>query len=218
MPVPQVSPCHPLRALDAIAAGILLVCGLVFLPGAGRTALGDLSSLLVIPAWVACLGVLCLRGYARPLFRVKMAALLVAGLVPFASWWVRFGGNLYLVVNGTLASFTGIWLLFELAELVLAEAERLRIPGLVSAGRNGIVVLIYFLLIPVAALHVSFALSMLLGKGPLLEDLQASWHFVPAPMRWLPLLPVANVARLIWLLRGALWAQSPIDPEMEDER
>jgi hypothetical protein len=216
MPVSQASPCHPLRALDAIAAGILLVCGLVFLPGAGRTALGDLSSLLVVPAWVACLGVLFLRGCARSLFRAKAVALLVAGLVPFASWWVRFSGNLYLVVNGTLAIFAGIWLLFELADMVLAEGERLRNPGLVSAARGAIVALIYFLLIPVAALYVSFALSLLLGKEPLLEDLRDSWRLVPGVMRWLPLLPAANVARLIWLLRGALWTTSPIDPDSEE--
>ena len=215
MPVPQASPCHPLSALDAIAAGILLACGLVFLPGAGQTPLWDLSGILVFPSWVACAGVLALRGCARPLFRVKLAALLVAGLVPFSPWWLRSGGNLFLVVNGTLANFAAIWLAFELVELVIAEAERLHNPGLRRAGRTGLVMLIYFLLIPVTALHVSFALSLFVGGGAILEDLRESWHLVPAPMRWLPLLPVANVARLLWLLRGALWAHASLDLEKE---
>ncbi|MBT3286596.1 MAG: hypothetical protein HN849_12780 [Victivallales bacterium] len=215
MPVSQASPCRPLWALDIAAAGTLLVCGLVFLPGAGRTPLGDLSGLLAVPAWGACLGVLLLRGCARPLFRLKLAALVVAGLAPFASWGVRFSGSLFLVANGTLASFVGVWFLFEVAEMVAAEAERLRNPGLVAAARKGIVYLLYFLLIPLAALHVSFALSCFVGRAAIVEDLRESWHLIPTPMRWLPLLPVANVARLLWLLRGALWSHATTEIEGE---
>lgn len=218
MPVPQASPCHPLSALDAIAAGVLLVCALVFLPGVGQTPLGDLSGVLVFPSWVACAGVLTLRGCARPLFRAKLAALLVAGLVPFVSWGLRFGGNIFLVVNGTLASFTAIWLAFELVELVIAEAERLHNPGLWRAGRTGLVMLIYSLLIPVTALHVAFALFLAGGSGAILEDLGESWHMLPAAVhwaRWIPLVPIANVARLLWLLRGALWAHASFDLEKE---
>lgn len=216
MPVPQASPCHPLSALDAIAAGILLACGLVFLPGAGQTPLWDLSEIIVIPAWVTCAGILTLRGCARPLFRVKLAALLVAGLAPFGPWWLRYGGNLFLVLNGTLANFAAIWLAFELVELVLGEAERLHNPGLHRAGRNGLILLIYLLLIPVTALHVAFACSLVGGGNTILEDLRESWQLAPSPMRWLPLLPVANVARLLWLLRGALWAHASLELEKEE--
>jgi hypothetical protein len=177
---------------------------------------GDLSGLVVLPVWLACLGVLMLRGCAVSLFRAKLAAIAVAGLAPFVSWWLRFGGSLYLVLNGTMATFAAIWLLFELVELVLAEGERLHNPGLVQAGRGGLLFLIYFLLIPVAALNVAFVLSIARGHGVIPEDLAESWQLVPAPLRWLPIVPVANVARLLWLLRGALlWSHSLSETEAE---
>lgn len=209
MPAPPASSCHPLPALDAIAAGVLLVCGLVFLPGAGRTPFWDLSALTVLPAWLACLGALSLRDGARPLFRTHLVALLVAGLAPFAIWGTRYGGNLFLVANATLATFAAIWLAFELVALVRAEAERLGDARLLRDAHRGLFLLTYFLLIPVAALHVSFLLSLFTGSGAILEDLRDSWHLVPAPMRWLPLLPAANVGRLVWLLRGALATRLP---------
>ncbi|MDX9981727.1 MAG: hypothetical protein RBU25_17030 [Lentisphaeria bacterium] len=206
MPVPQPSPCQPLPALDAIAAGVLLVCGLVFLPGAGQSPFWDLSGIVAVPVWLACLGMLVLRHSARPLFRAKLAALALAGLAPFAAWSFRYGGNLFLVVNGTLATFAAIWFAYEIVELVVAEARHLGNPDLLRAGRNGLFLLTYFLLIPVAALHVSFALSILADSGAILEDLRDSWHLVPAPLRWIPLLPAANVGRLAWLLRATLAA------------
>jgi len=209
MPVPPAPPCHPLPALDAIAAGVLLVCGLVFLPGAGHNPLWSLSGIVAVPAWLACLGVLALRNCARPLFRAKLAAITTAGLAPFASWGLRYGGNLFLVVNGTLAAIAAIWFAFEVVEMILAEARRLDDPELTRACRNGLFLLTYFLVIPVAALHVSFALSILANTGTILEDLRESWHLVPAPLRWVPLLPAANVGRLVWLLRGSLAAQAP---------
>ncbi len=206
MPVPPTSPCQPLPALDAIAAGVLLVCGLIFLPGAGHSPFWDLSGIVAVPAWLACLGVLALRHSARPLFRAKLAAIALAGLAPFAAWGFRYGGNLLLVVNGTLATFAAIWFAFEIVELVVAEARRLGNRDLLRAGRNGLFLLTYFLLIPVAALHVSFALSVLADTGAILEDLRDSWYLVPAPLRWVPLLPAANVGRLAWLLRATLAA------------
>ena len=212
MPVSLASPCRPAWALDAIAVGVLSACGLLFLPGAGRTPLGDPGHLLAQAAWLACAGALALRGAARPLFRLRLAALAAAGLAPFASWGVRFAGNPFLVGNGTLALLAGVWLLFELAETVVAEAERLRNPWLALEARRGIALLLYFLLIPVAAVHVSFALSLLVGRGAVLEDLRETWRLVPAALRWilvLPAIPVANVARLLWLLRSALCPPPP---------
>jgi hypothetical protein len=211
MPVPQSSSCQPLSALDAVAFGVLLVCGLIFLPGAGHSPFWDLGGVVVVPAWIACLGVLLLRNCARPLFRAKLAALALAGLAPFASWGFRYGGNLFLVVNSTLATFAAIWFAYEVVEVVIAEAGRLGSPSLLRAGRHGLFLLTYFLLIPVAALHVSFALSILADTGAVLEDLGDSWHLVPAHLRWIPLLPAANVGRLVWLLRGTIGAQSTQD-------
>lgn len=196
------------RCLDGLAWSLLLLSAVVYLPRAGRTYLGDLDLMYMVPVLLGAmfsyrLGNVCWEeGMAGEGGRLWAAWLSLMGLAPFVSWWQRCSDSLYLAIGAMVALGVLGWALLELVAAVsgLAAARsirRLRREALVAR-----VLLLYLLLIPILALSITFALSSLSGMTPLPSDWLRSWRIIPSWGRGLlsycPLVAVLNLVRVLF--------------------
>lgn len=204
------------RALDGIAYGLLAVAVIVCHPELGRTWLGDLSNLHLLP-----LAGMAVATYALPAgnrgdsnwhgarWRLRVAVLLALGLNPFISWWVRSVDNVYLLLTAAAAMFASVWYLLELAVALRVLLHSCGSPKMEMEARIARVLILYFIMIPTTAVHVSFAGALLMFPGTALSDLLRTWSFVPSFVRGLMLLAVLHVEWLLWRTHRVVLARRP---------
>lgn len=193
------------RALDGIAYCLLATTLIVFLPFAGRTPLGELGHLHIVPV----LGICCatLRFPDLPnrdgtenglIWRLKAASLAALGLTPFISWWLRTLESPYFLIVGTAGLFAANWYLFELASFVrqvfvICGDDRLLFEAKLARG-----MIFYCVFIPTLGVNLTFLGALLLVPETVLSDLLRTWEFLPHPVRFLMLLAILNLLFLIW--------------------
>lgn len=217
---------HPSRwrALDAQAWALVTMVCTLYLPQVGRTYLGDLSLLYMGPVVWALLAVLALGepvGLRRPwqAWRLRAAWISFAGLGPFVAWWLRCADLPYLAVAAFLAMLSACWAFLETCALVARLARSRALPGLAVDALLARIALLYFLVIPLLALWVTFVAALLAGWATLPGDWLRLWRQVPpwgrVLLTYAPVLALMNLARL--LLRAttslsALPCSAPVEP------
>ncbi len=199
---------HPARwrALDSQAWALVTMVCTLYLPQVGRTCLGELSLLYMGPVAWATLSVLALgepSGLARTwqLWRLRAAWICFAGLAPFLSWWLRCVNLPYLAVAALLAMLSACWAFLETCAMVGHLARSRGLPGLALDALLARIALLYFLVIPLLALWVTFAAALLAGWATVPGDWLRLWRQVPPWGRLLltyaPVVALMNLARLL---------------------
>ncbi len=199
-------PAQLIRALDGIAYSTVALAVVIAHPMLGRTPLGDLANLHLLPLLALAVSTFAVPTELLPgsdkwranVWRLRLAVTLTFGLAPFVSWWLRAPDNAYLIAAGALALFAGVWYLLELATMVHELCAHCHEPRLTLESRVARVLVLYFVLIPTVAVHVSFTSALVFYRGTVLADLLRTWLFVPALVRLFMVLSVLNLAWVVW--------------------
>ncbi|MFA4943092.1 MAG: hypothetical protein WC789_00135 [Lentisphaeria bacterium] len=135
-------------------------------------------------------------------FRLRLASLAGAGLLPFLVWWRRAPHNLYLAAGAMAALLAGGWLLWEIGDAIARLTDRHREPRCHFAAILTRMLLYYTIILPIVAILLVFAAAWLLGTGTSHHDLLRYFQNIPPLLRLaglpgLLLLPLL-ATRLLW--------------------
>jgi len=204
------------RALDGIAYGLLAAAVILCHPQLGQTRLGELSNLHLIPLLGMTVATFALPdglnsqgAWHSARWRLRLSALLALGLNPFVAWWVRTVDNAYLLTVAVAALFVALWYLLELAAALRVLFQACREQRMVTEARVARILILYFIVIPTTAVHVSFVTALIAFPGTTLSDLLRTWAFVPTFVRGLTLLAVLNLAWMLWRAPRVVLAHRP---------
>lgn len=207
-----------LRPLDAIVYGLAATVVCLAHPAVRTTALDEPSSVFVIPLAGVAAATLALPSEAyggewpAAVWRLKLAAMSMAGLAPFASWWWRAQGSAYFALAAGLAVFASIWYAIELTSALAEVARTCAAPSLLRRAVVTRVLLLYLVLAPAVAVAATFLGSLALVSESGLRDLRSLCAVIPTFLRFLGLLPLIEAGALAWecrtaVARGALCAR-----------
>lgn len=201
------------RCLDSLAWALASLGVCLYLPSVGRTVLGGLSLLYMVPVLWALASVLRLgepAGLMGPwqIWRLRASWTAVAGLGPFFTWWLRCADNAYLASVAAVALVAAGWALLETA-YVLAQVARSRGLRTLALDTLGVRIgLLYLLVIPVLSLWVTFVAALVIGWASAPGDWLRFWRQVPMWGRVLllygPLLALGNLSRLLLRTSGCI--------------
>lgn len=191
------------RLLASLLAGLAIAWAVALSPMPWRV----FAILFVLPMGFLLLAVLGLPpnpfpgdtapgGRAVP--RLKVSALVSAGLCPFVVWWLSAPGNSYLTAAASAAGVSGAWCLMEVNGVFQRFFRRFdccRLESLALVSRE---LSFYGVLLPVLVINGLFAWGCLTMPTIALRDLPAIWQATP---RWLLLIMLAPVC-LTGLLAG----------------
>ena len=213
------------RTFDGIAYGILGTLFILCHPRLGVTPLGALGNLHVAPVFGVVVATFVLpvprnasEAWRTTSDRLRLAALVAMGLLPFVSWWLRAGENLYLMICGSAGVFAAIWYLLELLNLLISVFRSCGCTRLVLEGRIARILALYVVLIPVLAVYVAFVAGTLIFPGVLLSDLYDTWLLIPLSLRCLMTLPVLQICWLLWRGHRAILEQIPENSALRANR
>ncbi|MBT3377267.1 MAG: hypothetical protein HN742_05050 [Lentisphaerae bacterium] len=199
------------RALDGIAYCLLATTLIVFLPYVGRTPLGELGHLHILPVLGLCAATLRLpspssseEATTHLLWRLKASAVTVLGLTPFVSWWLRTLDSPYFLVAGTAGLFAANWYLFELASFIRAVLHKCGNERILFEAKLARVLTFYCVFIPTLGVNLTFVGALILVRGTVLSDLERTWEYLPYPVRFLMLLAVLNLLFLVWRVHSVV--------------
>lgn len=209
------------RCLDSLAWALATLACTLYLPQAGRTVLGGLSLLYMVPLVWASGSVQAMRepaGLAGPwqIWRLRAAWLTVVGLAPFFAWWLRCADVPYLAggAAGSLAAVS--WALLETAFLVARVARSRGLSSLALDALSARVAVLYLMVIPVLSLWVTFLAARIVGWATVPGDWLRFWGQIPAWGRLLllygPLLALLNLARVLVRASSGLCCPPPSCP------
>jgi len=212
------------RALDGIAYGLLAASIIVVHPGLGRTPLGDLSNVYLLPLFGVLAATFALPvppdvsgKLPRMILRLRLACGATLGLAPFVSWWLRACEKPYFLVIAAVCMWSGIWYLLELTGLLHELLKRCSSMGLVFEAMVTRASVLYLDLVVVIAVHVSFIFALFLFPGTVPSDLPRTWLTVPAVLRCAMLLPIFLTIRLLFRSHHVLTASIIWREEREQE-
>ncbi|MBN2451526.1 MAG: hypothetical protein JXR77_14140 [Lentisphaeria bacterium] len=225
MAVRQVATGVRWRCLDGLAWALAWELCILYVPAIGRSPLGHLRLLYVIPLLFAAALVFRL-GTPRELagtwllWRLRASWLAVAGLSPFPGWWSRCSEARYLALGAALALSAAPWALLETVAVPAALAKARRRMALYHDAVLARAALLYLFLIPVAALLVTFAIAFLQGMATVPGDWLHFWRLIPPWGRLLmalsPLLAAANLARMLLRMSPDLAQSDPAQAHEND--
>ena len=210
------------RALDGIAYCLLATTLIVFLPFVGRTPLGELGHLHIVPVLGLCCATLRLPDLhssngtdSSLLWRLRAASLIVLGLTPFVSWWLRTADSPYFLIAGTAGLFAANWYLFELASFVREVFVLCGGGRLLFEAKLARIMIIYCVFIPTLGVTLTFLGALVLVPGTVLSDLQRTWEYLPHPIRFLMLLAVLNLLLLTWRAHSTILKSFGTEPRQQ---
>ncbi len=203
------------RRFDAIGYGLIATTFVVAHPRLGVTLLGDLSTSYMLPlAGVVFASVVfpvklmddCWR---RRFFRLQIAGIIMFGLAPFLSWWLRSIEHPYLVLVANLSIYAAIWYGLELLQLLAAIHHEARADKHEAAIRFTKVFVIYLVLVPVLVIHISFLMAFLGFQDVVISDLKATWSLLPTIVRYIMMLAVLNLSWQVLRVHNVLLEKQP---------
>lgn len=224
MPDDKRLPIRHLRAADGIVLGTLLGTVVFCHPALGRTVLGAMGNRHMLPivgaviaTWFLPVPDIATDVWRTTAWRLKFAALLVVGLGPFVSWWLRHAESLYLLLAASTGIAAAFWYLVELAVLIREMSHACRDRQLYLESRLARLAVVYLLVIPALAVYAAFTTALLTNPITMIADLPRTWTLIPPPFRVIMPLPVLYLCWLLWRAQGlvvqALSAQRETLPE-----
>lgn len=156
-----------IRALDAIVYAFGLLTVMLIFPSAGRNELGQFGLVLMIPALALAAAVWWLPETFHALEKwpgvvtgLRAAAIALAGLAPFALYWLRSPADPYLFVNALLCGIALLALFQLLNSLVGQLAGLVGYTALEVEARLTGMLVFYLSLVPYLAFHVVIAVGV----------------------------------------------------------
>ncbi len=190
-----------IRSFDSIALCVLFFLILLLSPGAARDQLDRLTLVVALPVWIAAWFALRMPGklladerWRKVMPKLRLWAVLAAGLIPFVSWWYINSSSTYLLINAVAACYACIAFCYYINEAAMAvaghyESETPHKVAIVT--RYGIM---YFFFCSFTALVLNLGWDFYqTARSPI--DV-FSGIFVQHPLATLPLL----IAMALWLL------------------
>lgn len=208
------------RCLDGLGCALAAAVFLLALPC--RRAGWHAGFVDPLAAWPLVFGAAAVFGFGVPpelagswrIWRWRASWLVLAGTAPFAAWWSRCPEPVYLGVGAALALAAAPWAMLEAAAAIGTMAQHRCQPGLAREALIARIVLLYLLLIPAAAMLVTFGLALLTGSAHVPDDWLRFWRVVPgwgqAVVTYGPMLAVLNLARLLLRASPVLMGAGPI--------
>lgn len=188
----------PAGLLDAIGYALGVLAAIILIPGIGRTPLGDLDTLYVLPVAVVglsvfrlCHGVKGDQPSVMKIFRLRCSALCMVGLSPFLSWWFRFSGNLYLAVMALGGIVAFFWCLIETTSILDHAARCLGKWELARWARTVRHGLIFLSLAPILSYYAASLVLLGIDGSMTAADIGTWWVLtIPFPVRFCTMLPL----------------------------
>ncbi|MGI6356931.1 MAG: hypothetical protein GX937_11800 [Lentisphaerae bacterium] len=133
----------------------------------------------VLPVVLGLLAVIPSASSSTDWLRLRCATLVIAGLAPFLTWYLRSDGNYYFQVCVLLLLAAVVWHWVETLLVVRQTAVAGSHDKLVRSVSRSLSIIVYGVIVPLCAGHGAFFLLVLSAGGGAAFDFGVLWNTHP---------------------------------------
>jgi hypothetical protein len=192
-----------------VAVCVVMVCP--WPPGVAAGPFPFVALVALAAVALAVLRIPCRHGlhprWPAVVLRTKLAALATLGLAPFVAWSLRAPDRLYLLAGAACAVAAAVWLMLELLDLAGIVFLACRHHRMATCSRLTRGVVVYLLVVPIAAVATAYVGGDLFSSDGIPRDLLRLWLRLPLTVRTVLGVPLALFLAVLWHVRTVLARQ-----------